>query len=105
MYGVLGGIYTAGWPSWGRSQPDTPRLKAPEITNRRCRFYFTERGWRAVGRHLAAGARRDGHVVKVIRRKNPDPSQIVYADELQVAILPRKEGAAARRSKRPHPRR
>jgi hypothetical protein len=65
-------------------------LKAPDITNPRARFYFTEAGWHQVGRIVAANARREGRVVKVIRRKNPHPSQIVYEDELQVAIIPLK---------------
>ena len=32
-----------------------------------------------------------GYVIKVIRRKNPRRSQIVYRDELQLALLPQKE--------------
>jgi hypothetical protein len=63
-------------------------LKAPRLANRRARFYFTEVGWIKVGRHLAAEARRGGHVVKIIRRKEPDRSQVVFRDLLQVAILP-----------------
>lgn len=63
-------------------------LKAPDITNSRARFYFTEAGWRQVGRYVAAQARRDGHVVRVIRRKNPARSQVVYRDDLQLALLP-----------------
>ncbi len=56
-------------------------LPAPRITNSRTRFSFTERGWRQIGRALA---------LRVIRRKNPAPSQIVYRDALQLAILPEK---------------
>jgi hypothetical protein len=63
-------------------------LRAPNIANRRARFYFTERGWQKIGRFVATEARRAGHVVKVIRRKQPSRSQIVYRDNLQVAILP-----------------
>jgi hypothetical protein len=62
-------------------------LQAPNISNRRARFYFTERGWQKTGRVVAAEARRRGEVVKVIRRKQPRRSQI-YRDDLQVAILP-----------------
>jgi hypothetical protein len=58
------------------------------LQNSRTRFYFTERGWRRIGRRIAAEARRRGHTVKVIRRKNPRPSQIVYEDKLQLALLP-----------------
>ena len=65
-------------------------LRSPSITNRRARFYFTERGWRKVGRHVTAEARRMGHVVKVIRCKEPDRSQVIYRDNLQLALLPRK---------------
>jgi hypothetical protein len=63
-------------------------LNAPDISNRRARFYFTEAGWRQVGRIVAANARQQGRVVKVIRQKNPQASQIVYRDALQVAIIP-----------------
>lgn len=58
------------------------------LRNKRARFYFTERGWRKVGRHVAAAAKQRGHTIKVIRRKNPNPSQIAYEDELQLALLP-----------------
>jgi len=65
-------------------------LRAPNISNRRARFYFTERGWKKIGRFVATKAGRAGYVVKVIRRKQPGRSQIVYRDDLQVAILPRR---------------
>ena len=67
------------------------------FVSHRARFYFTERGWKQIGRHLAAEAKRRGHVVKVIRRKNPADANIAYADELQIALLPaRKKGGRAR---------
>ena len=77
-------------------------VKYPEVANRRIRFFFTEKGWREVGQAIVAEAIRDGHVVRVIRRKNPAKSQIFYKDEDQVAILPsrlkrrrkKQEGAA-----------
>jgi hypothetical protein len=78
---------------WLADIMDERGLHAPNITNPRARFYFTEIGWERVGRYVAAEARRLGHVVKVIRRKEPDQSQLVYEDELQVAILPRKNKA------------
>jgi hypothetical protein len=65
-------------------------LNMPDIKNPRTRFYFTEKGWREVGRFVVAEARREGHRVRVWRRKNPLRSQVVYQDKLQVAILPRK---------------
>lgn len=62
-------------------------LTAPDTKNPRLRYYFTERGWRVVGRHVSAEARRLGHLVKVIRQKNPRASQVAYSDEFQMAIL------------------
>jgi hypothetical protein len=65
-------------------------LPAPDLTNDRVRFWFTERGWDRFGRALASEGRRRGYVVKVIRRKNPRRSQIVFADAWQVALLPQR---------------
>jgi hypothetical protein len=62
-------------------------IRAPGFDNKKARFYFTEAGWRKAGRILAVEARRCGHVVRVVRRKNPQPSQVVYQED-QVAILP-----------------
>ncbi len=74
-------------------------LPAPRITNPRARFYFTELGWHLVGQHVYAEAVRRGHVVSVIRRREPPASQVVYRDEWQVAILPG-DGRARHRSRR-----
>lgn len=71
-------------------------MNARAIENPRARFYFTERGWQTVGRHVAAEARRLGHQVQVMKQKNPEPSQIVYSDQLQLAILPPRKNAAGR---------
>ena len=70
-----------------RASLDENGIEAPGIGNRRARFYFTQAGWEKVGRRLAAEAKRHGHSVKVIRRKEPRESQVVYRDELQIAIL------------------
>ena len=72
---------------WGMLPRELP---GPSISNRRARFYFTELGWQRIGRFVATNAGRRGYVVKVIRRKQPSRSQIVYRDDLQVAILPRR---------------
>ena len=71
-------------------------LDGPKVSNKRARFYFTERGWRTAGRRLASEARKHGHKAKCIRRKNPLKSQVIYRDELQVAILPRKSKGSGR---------
>lgn len=62
----------------------------PHITSPRARFYFTELGWKQYGRHVYNAAIRHGHAVRVIRRKNPRESRVVYRDPYQVAILPDK---------------
>jgi hypothetical protein len=52
------------------------------------RFWFTERGWRAYGLRVAAEARASGRTFRVMRRKNPSKSTVVYRDDWQVALLP-----------------
>jgi hypothetical protein len=87
--GTLMGPYVAGLLNMD--------LRWPEgLKNERTRFYFTEAGWARVGKRMAAEAKRDGILIKVIRRKRPDTSQIVYEDEDQLAILPRKSSKRAR---------
>lgn len=81
--GELRGAFFAGlgWDAWGD-------LKAPAVSNSRVRFWFTERGWRDYGRHIVASARRSGRPYRLIRRKNPPRSAVVYRDKWQVALLP-----------------
>jgi hypothetical protein len=67
--------------SAGIAGPCWHGLPRPKIENNRARFYFTERGWHAVGQHVYAEAKRRGHVVSVLRRKEPSDSQIVYRDD------------------------
>ena len=50
--------------------------------------WFTERGWRAYGLRVAAGVRASGRAFRVIRRKNPLKSLVIYRDDWQVALLP-----------------
>jgi hypothetical protein len=80
-----------------RASLDENGVHAPGIGNRRARFYFTQTGWEKVGRRLATEAKRHGHSVEVIRRKEPRESQVVYRDELQIAVLPTR--AEKRRSR------
>jgi len=63
-------------------------LPMPLLYNPRVRFWFTERGWRSYGLRVAAGARASGRAFRVIRRKNPAKSMVVYRDDWQVALLP-----------------
>jgi hypothetical protein len=80
-----------GGPGYGRLADvmQDRGLRRPRTSNPRLRYYFTDLGWQMVGRHVAAEARRIGHLVKVVREKNPLPSQVAYRDRYQVAILPR----------------
>jgi hypothetical protein len=81
--GQLVGAFYAGFASdaWGD-------LPMPYLTNPRVRFWFTERGWRAYGLQVAAAARASGRTYRVLRRKNPSKSMVVYRDDWQVALLP-----------------
>ena len=77
-----------------RADADWQDLTAPRFKNPKARFYFTEEGWNRYGRRVYQSALLNGHQLKVIRRKNPDSSQIVYRDRWQVAILPRRRRTA-----------
>ena len=81
--GRLMGAFNAGVAdeAWGD-------LPMPVLSNPRVRFWFTERGWRAYGLRVAAEARASGRAFRVIRRKNPSKSMVVYRDDWQVALLP-----------------
>jgi hypothetical protein len=81
--GRLLGAFNAGLAveAWGD-------LPAVALSDPRVRFWFTERGWHAYGRRVAAGARASGRTFRVIRRKNPPRSMVVYRDRWQVALLP-----------------
>ena len=63
-------------------------LPMPMLSNPRVRFWFTERGCRAYGLRVAAEARASGRAFRVIRRKNPSRSTVIYRDDWQVALLP-----------------
>jgi hypothetical protein len=63
-------------------------LPMPYVSNPRVRFWFTERGWRDYGLRVAAEARASGRTFRVIRRKNPPRSMVIYRDAWQVALLP-----------------
>ena len=55
-----------------------------------CRFYFTEKGWREVGRNVAAAARRTGQEYRILAIKETD-AQVVWRDKLrgfEVAVQP-----------------
>jgi hypothetical protein len=65
-----------------------------------CRFYFTEKGWRDVGRNVAAAAQRAGQLYRILAIKETD-AQVVWRDKVrgyEVAVQPpRKRPQSARR--------
>ena len=81
--GRLKGAFTAGVSGFN--------LKSPTFEHPRARFFFTEAGWKQVGKTVAANALVEGRIIKVIRQKNPHASQVIYRDDLQVAIVPLKK--------------
>ncbi|HVJ82884.1 MAG TPA: hypothetical protein VNC50_17580 [Planctomycetia bacterium] len=83
--GRFGGVASS---HLGAKLLDEAGVRFPGFDSRRTRFYFTEAGWRAAGRTIAARLRAAGHVVRVLRRKEPAASQVVFRDGMQVAILP-----------------
>lgn len=55
-----------------------------------CRFYFTEKGWRNVGRKVIAAARQTDQEYRVIAIKETD-AQVVWRDKVrdyEVAVQP-----------------
>lgn len=64
------------------------QLPAPSSVNRRARFWFTEAGWDKYGRQVLADAMRSGRTYRLLVKKNPPSSAVVYRDRWQVALLP-----------------
>jgi hypothetical protein len=79
----LAGAFVAGLG--GTAWSDLP---IPTISHPRARFWFTEEGWQCYGRRVAAAAAASGRPYRVVRRKNPPESSVVYRDRWQVAVLP-----------------
>jgi len=84
-HGRFGGAWSEGCLSVGE-------LNMPKgVTNKKARFYFTEKGYKKFGKSIIESAIKEKQILQVIKRKNPKKSQIVYEDEYQVAILPEKK--------------
>ena len=81
-----------GIPS-GRCSRSFNKLRQPsrKIT-KNCRFYFTEKGWRKLGRHIVADMIKFQQRYRVITVKEHSVD-VVYQDDLQVAVRPRKKRA------------
>ena len=86
--GLLGSIDDALLSAWV-GMPNPRRA-----INRNCRFFFTELGWRRYGRPSIAVCQRIGQRYRVLSVKER-AVEIVYRDEVQVAVRPRKPRSPA----------
>ena len=74
------------------------RLNAPRgQLNKNYRFYFSEEGWRRYGRPTVAACQKTGQQYRVIRVKERS-MDVMYRDECQVAVRPRKKTFHYRKS-------
>ena len=67
-----------------------------------CRFYFTEKGWREVGRNVVAAAQRAGQEYRILAIKETD-AQVVWRDKLrgyEVAVQPPRKQRHSRHTTR-----
>ncbi|MDX1437190.1 MAG: hypothetical protein R3335_10295 [Anaerolineales bacterium] len=78
------GILGAADFSWA----DTLRGPQKSIPDN-VRFFFTEKGWREVGRHVVAECKRQGQEVRVIAVKE-NSVNVVWGDDYEVAAQPKK---------------
>lgn len=81
--GELRGAFLAGLGLYGWGD-----LPAPAVSNPRVRFWFTEVGWKEFAVPLIGEARKEGRKIRLLKRKNPPRSAVVYRDKWQVALLP-----------------
>ena len=61
-----------------------------------CRFYFTEAGWRRFGRPTISACQKTNQEYRVLRIKEKSVD-VVYRDEYQVAVRPRKKDVNRRK--------
>lgn len=70
------------------------KLRGPDRPiPRNAKFYFTERGWREIGRHVVAACKYEEQAYRIIRVKERDVN-VVWRDrhyDTEVAAQPRKE--------------
>jgi hypothetical protein len=71
------------------------KLSAPKSAiPSNARFYFTELGWREIGKHVVAACQRSGQQYRVITIKE-NAIDVVYQDEYQIAGQPLRHGRKA----------
>ena len=84
-------ISTSGWfGALFHDEMINGGMKGPKWVNPRARFYFTEKGWREVGKALYLDAKRRGFNPRLEVRKNPKRSDVVHCTSYEVAVLPNK---------------
>jgi hypothetical protein len=70
------------------------KLRGPDCPiPRNAKFYFTEHGWREIGRHVVAVCKHEGQAYRIIRVKERDVN-VVWRDrhyDTEVAAQPRKK--------------
>ncbi len=86
LLSVLGRATCEGNTAWAELN------LAHKIGTKNCRFYFTEKGWSHFGSEIVAACRQTGRQYRVlaVREREVD---ILYADDWQVMIKPRKNRA------------
>lgn len=76
------------------------KIQAPQVTfPSNARFYFTEKGWDEVGREVVAACQRHGQAYRVLKVKEKHVD-VVFRDEFQVAVQPRRAAAKDGRRRR-----
>ena len=58
--------------------------------NKNCRFYFTEKGWREIGKDVVAACIKSKQKYRVLSTEEHDVD-VVYRDDLQVAVRPKRK--------------
>jgi hypothetical protein len=93
LFPCAGPIARAVWP-W------VSKLRGPECPiPRNAKFYFTERGWREIGRHVVAACKSVEQQYRVIRVKECEVD-VVWRDrhyDTEVAAQPRKKKTLPRK--------
>ena len=82
--GLVGFGEPVVWDAWVQmNSPSRP-------INKNVRFYFTEEGWRRYGRKTIEVCQQVGQRYRVLRIKE-NAVDVVYRDEFQVAVRPRRK--------------
>jgi hypothetical protein len=83
-HGLCGGSFLEIAESW------VPYLQCPKCKGlgKNCRFFFTETGWKEIGKNTVKTCLRQNQRFRIIKVKEKSVD-IVYKDRHQVAVRPR----------------